>query len=96
MMTKLLLETLKTADDGHVECSVATPDGSVVRGVIEPSFFEEFVMAQPVAAQVQHDEQAKKRAEVARQQRIVRDNASFLEGEFDKQWRMGGRAFVLR
>lgn len=96
MMTKLLLETLKTVDDGHVECSVATPDGSIVQGVIEQSFFEEFKMVQPTAPQAKLDEVAAKRAEKARQQRIVRENASFLEGEFDKQWRMGGRAFVLR
>ncbi len=95
MTTKLLLETLKNADDGRVECSVATPDGTIVQGVIEQSFFEEFVMAQP-AAPKSGGAEAAQRAEQARQQRIVRDNARFFEGEFDKQWRMGGRKFVLR
>jgi hypothetical protein len=96
MTMKLLLDTLQTADDGRVECSVAAPDGSILQGVIEQSFFDEFMMAQPVAAARVTDVDGMKRAERARQQRIVRENTDFLEGEFDKQWRMGGRVFVLR
>ena len=96
MTTRLMLETLRQADDGHVECHVATPDGKVLKGVIEQSFFEEFMTAQPPVAPAMRDAQVAKRVDEARHQRIVRDNLTYLEKEFDKQWRMGGRVFVLR
>lgn len=102
MTMKMLLDTLKMADDGHVECSVAAPDGTVLQGVIEQSFFEDFKVASavtPAVAKVTEtgpQAEAAKRAEAARLHRIVSANTGFFEGEFDKQWRMGGRVFVLR
>lgn len=70
-LPKLLLETLRTATDGHVEVSVSTPQG-MVKGIIEESFFQEFSPA-PTALSA------------ARLTRIVADNTTYLEGEVAKQ-----------
>lgn len=84
MSAKLLLDSLKLADGGKVECRVAAPDGTVLRGVIEESFFEEFVAAPgaPMTA--------------VKKGRIVHDNLAYLEAEADKQWRMGSRELIIR
>lgn len=82
MSTKLLLETLRTATDGKVEVSVSTPQG-LVRGVIEESFFQEFVPNVTAAS-------------TARLTRIVADNAIYLEGEAAKQLAQGHQAITIR
>jgi hypothetical protein len=84
---KLLLDTLKVADNGRVECNVSTPDG-VRKGVIEASFFEEFVSAgtqNRVAA-----------LSPARQVRIVQENVAYLEQRTADLWARGERSLVIR
>lgn len=83
-IAKLLMETLRLADGGKVECDIVTPDGTRTRGVIEQSFFEEFMGAPGV------------KLTPVQQGRIVRDNVDYLEGEVDRQWRMGSREVVIR
>jgi hypothetical protein len=84
---KLLLDTLKVADNGRVECSVITPDG-VRKGVIEASFFEEFL-----SAGTQNGATA---LSPARQVRIVQDNVTYLEQRTAELWARGERALVIR
>ena len=85
MATKFLLETLRQADGGRVECVVETDLGSI-RGVIEPSFFEEFTggipATQPLSA--------------ARKQRILADNEEWLESEAKRQLNFGTQTIVIR
>lgn len=81
--TKLLLDSIRQADGGRVECTVSTPSG-VVRGVIEESFFEDF-MGQP-----------KPQLTPVQRQRIVRENAEWFQTEADRQLRMGNRQVVIR
>jgi hypothetical protein len=81
---KLLMETLRLADGGKVVCQVATPDGGVVQGVIEQSFFEDFMgMPEP-------------KLSPQKQGRIISENIKYLEGEADRQWRLGSRELVIR
>jgi hypothetical protein len=84
---KLLLDTLKVADNGRVECSVTTPEG-VRKGVIEASFFEEFV-----SAGTQNGVTA---LSPARQVRIVQENVAYLEQRTADMWARGERALVIR
>lgn len=81
---KLLTDTLRLADGGRVECDVMTPDGSVAHGVIEHSFFEDF-MGVP-----------NPKLTPEKQSRIVQENMAYLEAEADRQWRMGLREVVIR
>lgn len=84
MSIKFLLETMRLADGGRVECSVATPDGTVVQGIIEQSFFDEFVGApQQVLTPVKRG-------------RIVQDNIDYLEGEAERLWREGRREIHIK
>ena len=85
--TKLLLETLRMADGGRVECSVSTPDG-LVRGVIENSFFADFLGVS--------EEQAMEQLTQARQNRIIMDNVSYFEEEADRLCRLGNRELVIK
>ncbi|TKW60734.1 MAG: hypothetical protein DI628_07520 [Blastochloris viridis] len=81
---KLLLNTVKlAADGGRVECSVAAPDGSVVQGVIEKAFFEDF-MGVPDP-----------KLSLAQRSRIVQDNIDYFEREAARQWSMGKRDLVI-
>lgn len=81
---KLLLDTVKLADGGRVECSVAAPDGSVVKGVIEQAFFEDFMgMPEP-------------RLSLAQRGRIVQDNLDYFEREATRQWQLGNRDLIIR
>jgi len=84
MSTKLLLETLRQADGGVVECSVTAPDGTILKGSIEDSFFEEFQVG-PNAALTP-----------LKKARILQDNIAWLEAEAERQWRMGSRELVIR
>jgi hypothetical protein len=84
MSAKLLLDSLRLADGGKVVCRVTAPDGTVLEGVIEKSFFDEFSTA---PGQV---------LTPVRQGRIVSDNLDYIEGEADKQWRLGSRELVIR
>lgn len=84
MTTKLLLETLRQADGGTVECAVTAPDGTILRGAIEESFFEEFqigpnTLLSPV-----------------KKARILHDNIAYLEAEAERQWRLGNRELIIR
>lgn len=81
---KLLLDTLRTVDGGKVVCEVLTPEGTVVRGSIEQSFFEDF-MGSP-----QPDLSAQ------RQSRIVRENVDYLETEAARLLRLGFKEVVIR
>lgn len=84
MSMKLILESLRLADGGRVECSVATPDGTVMQGVIENAFFEDFMgMPNPDLTPVKRG-------------RIVQDNIAYLEGEAERQWQMGSRELIIR
>lgn len=84
MSSKLLLDTLRLADGGHVVCDATLPDGSVVPSVIERSFFEDFMgVPNPVLT-------------AQKQSRIVEDNLTYLEGEVERQWRLGSRSVVIR
>ena len=84
--TKLLLESLRTADGGRVVCNVMTPDGLLRQSVIEKSFFEEFAVGTP--SQVMNNPQ--------RQLRIVQENAQYLESEAERLWQQGQQALVIR
>lgn len=81
---KLLLDTLRTVDGGKVVCEVLTPEGTVVRGSIEQSFFEDFMgVPQPqLSAQ--------------RQNRIVQENVHYLETEAARLLEMGFKEVVIR
>lgn len=81
---KLLLDTLKLADGGQVECSVAAPDGTVVPGVIEQAFFEDF-MGTP-----------EPKLSAAHRGRIIQDNVAYFEEEATRQWQAGRRDLVIR
>lgn len=83
-MSKLLVDTLRAADGGRVECDFATPDGAVVHSVIEKSFFDEFIPAPNFTMSAQ------------RQSRIVQDNAHYIENEVDRQYRQGNPVAVIR
>lgn len=83
MSAKLLLDTLMLVDGGRVECSVAAPDGTVVKGVIPESFFEEFQTAPNMQLSPQ------------RRGRIIQDNLAYLEAKADLQWRAGSRELVI-
>jgi hypothetical protein len=84
MATKFLLETLRLADGGKVLCDVSAPDGRVLLGVIEQTFFEEFSLANPQGMTAQ------------KQARILQDNIGYLEGEAEKQWQAGAQQLVIR
>jgi hypothetical protein len=86
-VTQLLLETLKVADDGRVECAVATPDG-VRSSVIETSFFADFISA--------GTQDGATALSPARQARIVRENVAYLEARTSELWQQGVRALVIR
>lgn len=81
---KLLMDTLRLADGGKVVCQVVAPDGGVLQGVIEKSFFEDFMGIENPQLSPQ------------KQGRIVSENISYLEGEADRQWRLGSREVVIR
>ncbi len=70
--------------EGHVvECRFATPDGAVVRGVIEKAFFEDFMgMPDP-------------KLSLAQRSRIIQDNIDYFEREAARQWSMGKRDLVI-
>ena len=84
MSTKLLMDTLRLADGGRVECEIMAPDGTIVHGVIEQSFFQEFLTAP--------NEEIKPE----KQGRIVKDNLAYLESVSDRLWREGNRELVIR
>ena len=81
---KLLLETLRLADGGKVVCEVMTAEGDLVKSMIEPSFFEEFVAAPNMQMSAQ------------RQNRIVRENVSYLEHEAERLLGLGYKELVIR
>jgi hypothetical protein len=81
---KLLLDTLKTVDGGKVVCEVLTPEGTVVRGAIEQSFFEDFMgVPEP-------------RLSDERKSRIVQENVAYLEGEATRLLHLGFKEVVIR
>ncbi len=81
---KLLLNTVRLADGGKVECHVAAPDGTVVTGVIEQAFFEDFMgMPDP-------------KLTLAHRGRIIQDNIDYFEREAARQWQMGKRDLIIR
>lgn len=84
MSMKLLLQTLRVADGGKVVCEVSAPDGSVVQGVIDQSFFEDFTGTPRPQLTPQ------------RQSRIVEENISYLEAEAQRLWDMGSRELVIK
>lgn len=80
---KLLQETLRLADGGRVVCTAQAPDGSLVSGVIEQSFFEDFMgVPKPVLTP-------------QRQARIVMDNVDYIEQEAGRLWQAGNRGEVV-
>lgn len=79
---KLLLQTIRMADGGRVVCEVSTPDGGVVQGVIEPSFFEDFIGTPQPQLTPQ------------KQSRIIEENAAYLEAEAERLWRIGDRVII--
>ena len=81
---KLLLDSLRLADDGKVQCRVTAPDGTVMEGVIEQSFFEEFMTSPTDTIDGQ------------RKGRIIQQNIDYLEGQADRLWREGNRELVIR
>lgn len=81
---RILLDTLRLADNGKVQCHVAAPDGTVVQGVIEASFFDEF-MTSPLD-----------KIDTKRKGRIIQDNVDYLEEQADRLWREGNRELVIR
>lgn len=81
---RFLLDTLKTVDGGKVVCEVLTPDGAVVRGSIEQSFFEDFMgVPEP-------------RLSDERRTRIVQDNVDYLEAEARRLLQLGFKDVVIR
>ena len=84
MTTRFLIETLRQADGGRVECTVETDLGRV-RGIIEPSFFEEFTgsAASTVLSTTQ-------------KQRILQDNQEWLQSEVKRQLTFGSQTIVIR
>ncbi len=84
MSTKLILDSLMQADDGRVECKMMAPDGTVVPGIIEQSFFQEFATS-PVEV-----------IKPEKKGRIVRDNLAYLEKVSDRLWREGNRELVIK
>jgi hypothetical protein len=83
-VVKLMLETLRMADGGRVVCDVATPEGELVKAMIEHSFFEDFMGSPQPNLTVQ------------KQDRIVRDNVGYLEAEVERQLQLGSRELVIR
>ena len=84
MSTKLILDSLRLADGGRVECQMMAPDGTILRGVIEQSFFQEFVTAPNEVIRPE------------KQGRIVQDNLAYLEEVGDRLWREGNQELVIR
>lgn len=83
MSTKVLLESIRTADGGKVEYSVSTPEGTILTGTIEESFFEEFMgIPQP-------------NLKPERKVSIIRDNIPWLEAETERQFQQGNRRLVI-
>lgn len=81
---KFLLETLRLADGGKVVCEVMTPEGDLVKSMIEQSFFEDFMgVPQPNLTP-------------QKQSRIVHDNVSYLESEAERLLQLGHRELVIR
>lgn len=80
---RILQETLRQADGGRVEFTVATAEGPV-HGIIEQNFFEDF-MGTP-SPQLSHQ----------RRMRIITENVGFLESEAARQLRLGNREVVIR
>lgn len=85
MTTKFLLETLRQANGGRVECVVETDLGHV-RGVIEPSFFEEFTGTNP----------NNQTLSTTQKQRILADNQEWLENEVKRQMTFGTQTVFIR
>jgi hypothetical protein len=84
MSAKLLLDTLMLVDGGKVECRVQAPDGTVIRGVIEENFFEDFMGApKPVISPQQRG-------------RIIQENLAYLEKRAEEEWNAGSRELVIR
>ena len=84
MSTKLILDSLQQADDGRVECKMMAPDGTVLHGIIEQSFFQEFVTSPTEVIKPE------------KKGRIVRDNLAYLESVSDRLWREGNRELVIK
>jgi hypothetical protein len=85
MMPKVLQDTLRQADDGRVTCTLLTDSGRI-EGIIEESFFEDFLL-QPLPDGG---------LTPARKLRIVAENSAFLESEAAKQLRLGHREVIIR
>lgn len=81
--TKLILETLRLADNGRVVCDMQAPSGERLNSIIEKSFFEEFT-ATPANLNPK------------RQLQIIQDNAEYLETEAERLWNAGQRELVIR
>lgn len=81
---RILLDSLRLADDGKVECRVEAPDGSVVQGVIEQTFFEEF-MTSPTD-----------QIDGPRKGRIIQQNIEYLETQAERLWHAGSRELVIK
>lgn len=78
------MDSLRLADGGKVECRVTAPDGTVLRGVIEEAFFEDFMgEPKPVLSE-------------AKRARIIHDNVAYFEKEAERQWQSGLRELVIR
>lgn len=84
MSTRFLLQTLRAADGGRVVCEVSTPDGAVVQGVIEQSFFEDFTGTPEPQLSPQ------------KQCRIVEENLAYLEQIAGELWEMGNREIIIK
>jgi hypothetical protein len=80
---KILKETLALADGGRVVCQVEAPDGSRMQGIIEDSFFEDFMGEDKPVLSAQ------------RKARIVMDNIEYFEGELARQWAKGQTGEVV-
>ena len=83
MSAKILLETLRLVDGARVECSVAAPDGTLLKGVIRESFFEEFVTAPNMELSLQ------------KRGRIIQDNLSYLQDRAEREWQAGSRELMI-
>ncbi|PZP39437.1 MAG: hypothetical protein DI585_04140 [Pseudomonas fluorescens] len=83
MTVKILLDSLRLADGGRVECRIATPDGKIVDGAIEQAFFEDF-MGVP-----------NPRIGVAHMKEILANNLDYFEKVAEQQWNMGSREVVI-
>lgn len=80
---KLDLTSLKPTA-GRVECSFVTPQGTVVKGAIEESFFQDF-LSQPTP-----------KLSVIHQQRILADNQTWLVAEAERQLRLGHTSVIIQ